>query len=151
MTVYGKSPHNTELFAAVEKEDLDLVSQLIAQRIDPNTSSANGWTPLMLAILSDSVGMVRVLLENGADPNLTTCGEENPRRSPLAVSNGRLEAVRLLLSYNADVNLPNIQGQTPIALARKLASRPLHRENMVGMLSLLKEYQAAQPDRELAC
>jgi ankyrin repeat protein len=133
----------TELFAAVEKEDFGLVTQLITQGVDLNASSENGWTPLMLAILRDSIVMVRLLLGNGADPNLTTQSEENPCRSPLmvAVSNGRLEAVRLLLSYNANINLLDTQRQTALDLAQKLSLRPLHRDKMLIILSLLKERQ----------
>lgn len=132
-----------ELFLAVEAADYGLASQLLEQGTDPNTSSDNGWTPLMLAILHDSLGMVKLLLENGADPNGTTRSEENPCRSPLAVavSNGRLEAVKLLMAYQVNIERRDDKGMTAIDLAQKLSLRPLHRDKIMAILSLLQDYQ----------
>ncbi len=131
-----------EILAAIEKEDIGLTSRLLAQGIRPNTASQNGWTPLMLAILHNSFDLIKLLLENGADPNLTTQSEENPCRSPLmvAVSNGRMEAVKLLLAYNVNADIPDYRGRTAINLAQKLSLRPLHKSQMISIVSLLQEY-----------
>lgn len=144
MTMTTKRSYTNGLLAAVEENNLDLVSWLLEQGADPNEPSKNGWTPLMLAILHDSVEMTESLLKSGTDPNRTTQSEENPCRSPLAVaiSNGRLEAVRLLLAYNADADAPDYNGLTAIDLAQKLTSRPFHRDKLSAILFLLKEHEA---------
>lgn len=134
-----------ELLAAVEEKNLELVSQLLERGADLNASSQNGWTPLMLAILHNSAEMVKLLLTNGADANRTTQSEENPCRSPLAVavSNGRLEAVKLLIAHNANVDMTDNNGLTAIDLAQKLVLRPLHRDKITTILSLLKEHETS--------
>ena len=87
--------------------------------------------------------MTEQLLKNGADPNLTTRSADNPSRSPLAVaiSNGRLAAVKMLVSYYADTKTPNCQGMTAQELAKKLAKRPFQQEAMAEIVSFLKETQ----------
>lgn len=131
------------LLTAVEEADVRQAARLTEQGADLNSSSGNGWTPLMLAILHGSAEMMEFLLKHGADPNRTTQSEENSCRSPLAVaiSNGRLEAVRLLIAHGASADKPDANGLTAVGLAQKLAQRPLHRDQIAGILSLLKEHR----------
>lgn len=105
--------------------------------------SNSGWTPLMLSILQDCPELTETLLDKGADPNLTTQSADNPCRSSLAVaiSNGRLTAVKLLVSHSADINALNCQGMTSLGLAEKLARRPFRQEAMAEIVSFLKQAQ----------
>ena len=139
-----RQPDNQELLDAVQKRDIDLVAGLIRRGTDINVASRNGWTPLMLAILSDSLTLVKLLLANGADPNLATTSEENPYRAPLAVAirNGRSEIVELLMEHG--VSTTPYDQPTPLDLARELALRPLHRERMAKIVSLLESHRALQ-------
>jgi len=145
-----QQPANKDLLDAVQHQNLDLVPELIRHGADVNAASQNGWTPLMLAILHDAQSLAKLLLDNGADPNLTTASEENPCRSPLAVavSNGRLEMVKLLIMH--DVDTQNISGgeQTALTLARKLAPRPplhvFYGENMANIIKLLEQVEDNQ-------
>ncbi len=67
--------------------------------------------------------------------------EENPCRAPVAVAhNGQLEAVKLLLTYQVNVDMADYKGLTAVDLAQKLAMRPLHQDTMPSILALLKEY-----------
>ena len=76
----------TDLMAAVEKADVSAILHCLAGGANVNAGSENGWTPLMLAILRGSPAIVKLLLEYGADPNLTTQSYENPSRSALTVA-----------------------------------------------------------------
>ena len=52
--------------------DVSGLRQALAEGADPNGQDAQGWTGLILCSLTDNVAAARVLLEAGADANLTT-------------------------------------------------------------------------------
>jgi len=132
---------DTSLLTAVEAADASAVSQCLRQGANPNAASENGWTPLMLAALHSSPVIVKLLLEHGADPNVTTHSQENPSRLALAVavSNGRFEAVQMLVAHGADTHARDAAGLTAAALAEKLSLRPFHQEEMIAIASFLRE------------
>ncbi len=146
------SSRNTELLAAVESADDDAILQCLKKGTDANAASENGWTPLMLAVLHGSPATVKLLLEYGADPNLTTQSEENPSRSALAVAirNGRLEVVQALVDYGANIDARGPDGLVPVELAQKLALRPFHQEKIVAIALFLKEAKADSVGRSIA-
>jgi len=61
--------------------------------------------------------MVRILLTYGANPNAI-----NPQygRSPLhiAVEEGNIESIKLLISFGADLDLEDAKGDRAVSLAR---------------------------------
>lgn len=144
-------PDNTELLAAVEAADGRMISQCLQNGADINAPSENGWTPLMLAILHGSFGIVKLLLEQGADPNVTTRSEENPSRSALAVAirNGRLEAVQALVAYGADSDARGFDGLTSSELAQTLALRPFHQEEITAIAVFLEGMKNSHQGRPL--
>ena len=62
----------------------------------------NHWTPLHHASVSGRVGVVRVLLEHGADANSRAANNATPL--DLASRKGYSDVVRLLLQYSSDVH-----------------------------------------------
>lgn len=139
---------DVELMVAIEKSNEesngDVVLQCLEHGANVNTASENGWTPLMLAVLRGSSAVVKLLLEHGADPNLTTQSEENPSRSALtvAISNGRLEAVQALVTHAVNIDRRDHSGLTPIELAEKLSRRPFHQEKIAAISLFLKDAKA---------
>ena len=95
----------------------------------------------MLAAMQSSPEIVKLLLENGADPNLTTRSDENPSRSALAVavSNGRIESVQTLIVYGADIYTRDAAGLTAAALAEKLALRSFRKDEMGAIALFLRD------------
>ena len=67
-------------------------------------------------VYTGRVDLVRLLLDNGASPNLHA-QEDNLTPLHDAASNGHVEVVRLLVSRGADVKARNSQGQTPRQVA----------------------------------
>ncbi|KAI9266045.1 P-loop containing nucleoside triphosphate hydrolase protein [Sporodiniella umbellata] len=57
---------------AIVQNDLKTLKKLAEQpNFNPNVYHRYGWTPLHVAIIQDNQAIVKLLLEKGADPNLT--------------------------------------------------------------------------------
>ncbi len=85
-------------------------------RDDPSTArltGPGGSTPLMYAVLYADADAVRLLLENGADPNIRN--EAGATALMWAVDD--LEKTRLLVNNGADVNARSADGRTPLLIA----------------------------------
>ncbi len=83
---------------------------------DPRIASLKGpggSTPLMYAVLYGDAGAVRLLLDNGADPNVRN--EAGASTLMWAVDN--LEKTRALLQRGADVNARSEDGRTALSIA----------------------------------
>ncbi|KAJ8425666.1 hypothetical protein Cgig2_015334 [Carnegiea gigantea] len=92
----------------------DSVEFLLKNQANPNLACSSASPPLICAIYAKSVDCVRVMLELGADPNISSCG-----LTPLAVatSEGETEIITCLLNAGADPNAPNFYDIPPIETA----------------------------------
>lgn len=84
-----------------------------------------GQTPFLRAAVAGDVEVMRLLLEHGADPHLTTYGGTTPLMAAAGVNwtvaqtytvsdASSLEAAKMLLEMGADVNATNSMGLTPL-------------------------------------
>lgn len=81
-----------------------------------NLRGAGGTTPLMQAVLYGDADSVRLLLEQGADPN--TKNDVGATALMWAVDD--LEKTRLLVAHGADVNARSDDARTPLLIAAGL-------------------------------
>ena len=83
-----------------------------------DVSHEDGWTALHHATLFNRTGVIKRLVDEGADVNRQTRYIKN---TPLHLAAGfnKTEAVRLLLDNGADINLKNYSNKTPLDVARK--------------------------------
>ena len=109
-------------------------------------------TPLWLATSKGHQGIVKILLDKGA--NVEATAEESGRR-PIhqAAQNGHLETLQLLLKYEADPDSKEIDGATPLWLAAQqgqkevvkvllnYSANPNARQSKVGVLQYIKLYK----------
>ena len=129
----GKTPFQM----ALESGDAPVLGALAAAGADINAPGPDDRTPLMVAAQKPDGAIVRILLENGATgegANLgqffTVDGDEALMEALAdfgvhdegnllhnAAASGDEPLVNLLLGYNADPNLPNANGETPLMLA----------------------------------
>lgn len=109
-----------------EYSDEILLSFLIESgQSAPNSVDIDNRTPLSWAAKRGHKGIVKLLLEKGADVNAAN----RNRRTPLhhASTNGYVDVVKLLLEKGADVNAAQSDGRTP-----------LHHASMDGHVDVVK-------------
>lgn len=119
-----------QLISAVRFGNREQIAQLIKQNADINFSIVIknvSFSPLFMAILLESVELVKLLIDVGADVNQTN----NQGGTPLLMASyhGYINIVKLLLNKNANINLaltadstgdPQIKkGDTALQVAEK--------------------------------
>ena len=78
-----------------------------------NHRNSKGWTALKLAARKGLEQCVEVLLDHGADPNIS----DNEGYLPLHNAVGNIDVVKLLVSSTTGVNRQTQQGETPLYIA----------------------------------
>ncbi|BAG39756.1 ankyrin repeat-containing protein 09 [Orientia tsutsugamushi str. Ikeda] len=108
----------SNLHETVKQCNLDKLRSIIADRnININALNEENQTALHCAIETETLDIVRLLLNAGADPNLY----DDLHFSPLhkACIRNNAEIVKLLLDYEVDINIQNIWGNTPLHYAAR--------------------------------
>ncbi len=104
-----------DIFEAVSVGDNKTVLDIVKTNPDQiNAHSKDGFTPLGLASFFGQLELVKVLLNNGADPNIASQNQlmVTPLHSACATSN--FEIAQILIRNNAEVNAKQMQGVTPL-------------------------------------
>ncbi len=117
----GSSVGNTVLALACYYKHLNIVKALVKAGAKVITKNREGKTPLNIAcdayegnskVVAD---IVKILLENGADPNIIKKGEDGPLQ--YAAMYGHAEAIKLLIKHGADVNRKGAYKRTALIYA----------------------------------
>jgi ankyrin repeat protein len=127
----------TPLHSAVLNNNLALVKLLLESYANPNVVDKDGFPPLAYAAKQGYLEVAKLLLVKNANPDgIAGEGEELPC-SPLqlAIENGHVAMVKLLLDSNADVYMPDYYGNLPLQLAIE------HQQKNIALVSLLLEHQ----------
>jgi ankyrin repeat protein len=108
---YGANPNlpnkKSALLKAIQDRRTKAIALLIENGAEINIKQRdpyyddNETTPLFLATEKGEIQIVKVLLENGANPNIEVT---NNKPIEIAIKKNRLDIALLLLSYNAVVN-----------------------------------------------
>lgn len=94
-------------------DNADIVKRLIDSGVKVNEKeSVDGNTPLIIASSKSLKDSVKALLEGGADPNI----QNNAGNTALHMATN-IDIVNLLLSYHANIEIKNRDGENSIELA----------------------------------
>lgn len=113
---------HTPLMEAARTGDVVLAKLLLQKGADIHACSDSGMTALHFAAAESTPEMVKLLLEQGATPNLATTSEGFLLESDatkgvtplhLAAEAGMAESVQLLLQAGAYADTPDAEGNTP--------------------------------------
>ena len=96
--------------------DVAKVRLLVARGADVNIKQVEGRTPVyQAASLGNGNAVLGLLLANGADPNVAMANGRTPLMA--ASRRGDVEAMRLLIDAQAEVDAKNGRGETALTLA----------------------------------
>ncbi len=118
--VFANNPNEegfTPLHFAVANGDRDLVELLLQKDTDKsmlNPKVATSRTPLLIA-LKNNLDLAKLLLENGADPNVKDSDSDTPLH--MAVQKNDTDFATFLLSKSANPNIPDANNKTALYLA----------------------------------
>lgn len=89
-----------------------VVRRLLALNLSPNTKSADGYSPLLMALNWDNAEIVALLLGAGADPNYNAEWEYPLTR---AAESGTQSTIEVLLKSGANLNaVDHLDGRTAL-------------------------------------
>jgi ankyrin repeat protein len=98
--------------------DLKSIQEILDAGVDPDVRDAMGATALHEAMLQPNTTVVKLLLDNGFDPNArATKNGYTPLHFAVAANN--IAAAKLLLQYGADKRISCLKGMTPLDIARQ--------------------------------
>jgi hypothetical protein len=116
--------------------DLDAIDYLLGKNVDVNEATPIGVTPLMAAAYWCHPEAVNLLLQHGA--NLEARDHNNQTALFYATRVADLPTIRALLDANADVNVTDARGETPLTIAGDRGD--------VEVVDLLKDHGAKRTD-----
>jgi len=98
---------NLSLLHICIRDDLiELLILFIKNKINLHIKNDNLETPLQYACKLNKITFVKLLLQSGANPNITSI--LNYSCLHCAIDNNNLEMIKLLIEYNADYNLKTL-------------------------------------------
>jgi len=113
-----------ELVVASEAGQYEMVKALISKGAKVNSPDSHGAMALPTAVLFRQTEIVKLLLDEGADPNGASYdanGSQLGLPLALAASQDDVEIVKLLLAKKANPNSTSFDGTTALAIATKRA------------------------------
>ena len=135
---------NAALYEAVESNRVEVAAFLLDKGADFYAISDSHYNSWICACYLESVRMVRLFLDRGADPNTTDVRGDSPLKAALCSSRycpSRQKLIKVLLEHGADPNQPSLDGYTPLLqLALSKGERP-HSE-YIQAVALLLEFGA---------
>ena len=116
---FGNAAFAQTLMQAVDKNDTMLALSLIKAGADVNAPDAQGVAPLLKACRWNYVGMVKLLLNNGATVDKPRSKAGRTALMVGAAYSAGITVAKILVEHGADVNAKATDGTTALMLAAK--------------------------------
>lgn len=130
-----------DFFVAIVRDDASAITALLRRGFDPNTRDPKGQMGLTMALQDNSLKAFEALLAaRTVDVNARNRQDESPLM--MAAIKGHMEAVRVLMARNADVNKT---GWAPLHYAASAGS-PQHTQIIARLLENHAYIDAASPN-----
>lgn len=117
-TAFNKAREQKKSFAfheAIVCGEIDYVrDSLSSDKSYANQYSNDGFTPLSLAAFFNHTKIAKLLLENGADPNLHATNPSKVNALHAAVAKENYELCKFLIEYGVNVNAPQTKSVTAL-------------------------------------
>jgi len=131
----GKTP----LIRACEGKNYNYAEELLTvSKVDPNIQDSHGYTALMIACENENMDLVKLLLENNANPDRQDSRSHGYTTLMIACEKNNIELVKLLLRYDATIGVLAYDNVTSaFTIAKKTNSsiaRLLDPQNKKGVL-----------------
>ncbi|XP_025892889.1 kinase D-interacting substrate of 220 kDa isoform X1 [Nothoprocta perdicaria] len=108
----------TALISASKEGHADIVAELLNYNVNLEHRDLGGWTALMWAAYKGRTEVAELLLEKGANPNITGL-QYSVYPIIWAAGRGHSDIVHLLLQHGAKVNCSDKYGTTPLVWAAR--------------------------------
>ena len=142
-TLSPGAPSDQRLIQAVRKNEAELVSELLRQRIDVNAPQGDGTTALHWAAHLDNLIIADLLIHDGARVNAANDDGSTPLH--LACTNRSAPMVERLLLAGANPNAKLLNGETVLMTCARTGNAAAVRALLVqGADVRAKEYQHDQ-------
>ena len=105
----------TNIFKAVQSNDLEQLKEAILQKHNLDQVDENGRTALMHASKYGYIAIAELLIENRA--NVDHEDEDKYTALMLALKNGHEEIAKLLIENRANLNCVDKEGRTALMIA----------------------------------
>ena len=99
------SNEDNSIFDAIENQNVQTLKKLVAKGFDLNEKNRFGTSPLHLAISKNNLEIVKVLIVNGASPDVFDASSWNFTPLQLAMKMENYEIVKFLVENGANINL----------------------------------------------
>ncbi len=106
------------LYNRIIRGDARRLGELLAAHPElRETPMSFGTFPLMLAVAQQGGDCLQQLLNAGANPNRPDDNGNTALIEAVAYPDIRIEDIETLIAHGADINLPNLNGETPLMFA----------------------------------